>query len=287
MAYSAVTQPRPDPLRQRGHALGGRRGAQHPGAAELHEHRPGGVVEPVPGDRDRAELVVGAAVGAGLMAQTWGRPGREAGRALPRGGPTRGLERFGYFTSARITPDRPTTNGSTIQISGRRRELGPLLPGEVAARSRTRAAARCRGRPTARRRPAPAQSGRRSRTRSAARSKSRSRPAVLSKIRPKASPCRTPLTCSSPNFAKSSTPRLPSRPRRRRPAWPASRPARRTTIATRPEDQRGDHLGGDHLARCGSRVNVTIAVRWPHSLGDQQDAEHREQEALGVAVMPM
>ena len=46
------------------HALGGGGGAEHPGAAELDQHRPGGVVEPVAGDRDRAELVVGPAVGA-------------------------------------------------------------------------------------------------------------------------------------------------------------------------------------------------------------------------------
>ena len=73
MAYSAVTQPRPGALAPARHALGGRGGAQHAGAAELDQHRAGGVVEPVAGDRDRAELVVGAAVLAGSHGATLAR----------------------------------------------------------------------------------------------------------------------------------------------------------------------------------------------------------------------
>ena len=68
IAYSAVTQPRPEPLRQRGTPSDADGGAQHPGAAELDQHRAGGVVEPVAGDLDGAELVVGAAVCAGHAA---------------------------------------------------------------------------------------------------------------------------------------------------------------------------------------------------------------------------
>ena len=57
IAYSAVTQPWPAALAPARHALGERRRAQHPGAAELDEHAALGVVEPAAGDRDRAELV--------------------------------------------------------------------------------------------------------------------------------------------------------------------------------------------------------------------------------------
>ena len=57
------------------HPLGRGRRAQHAGAAELDEHRAGGVVEPVAGDRDRAELVVcrpSARAGASVMVATLG-----------------------------------------------------------------------------------------------------------------------------------------------------------------------------------------------------------------------
>src|SRR3954447_14393327 len=69
MAYSAVTQPSPEPFRQRGTPPDAEaahttrvRGAQHPGPPELHQHRARRVVEPVPGDLDRAELVVGPSI---------------------------------------------------------------------------------------------------------------------------------------------------------------------------------------------------------------------------------
>ena len=65
MAYSAVTQPRPEPLRQRGTPSEADAAQSTFGAAELDQHRAGRVVEPVAGDGDLAELVVGAAVGAG------------------------------------------------------------------------------------------------------------------------------------------------------------------------------------------------------------------------------
>ena len=44
--------------------IGGRGGTEHPGPSELDQHRPGRVVEPVPGDLDRSELVVGPSISA-------------------------------------------------------------------------------------------------------------------------------------------------------------------------------------------------------------------------------
>src|SRR3954463_1848418 len=83
MAYSAVTQPSPDPLRQRG----------TPSAAEAAQStrvlpnststEPAawssqwrGVGEPVAGDRHRSELVVGPSVSTRHTQDTrWGQPG--------------------------------------------------------------------------------------------------------------------------------------------------------------------------------------------------------------------
>ena len=57
ISYSAVTQPGALALEPARHALGERRGAQHPRPAELDEDAALGVVEPVPGDPDLARLV--------------------------------------------------------------------------------------------------------------------------------------------------------------------------------------------------------------------------------------
>ena len=85
------------------HALGGGGGAQHPGPAELDEHRAGGVVEPVAGDRDRAELVVGPAVAAraGRRGSRHGRDPSDRARAGP------GLARG---TAAAVPPGHGATS---------------------------------------------------------------------------------------------------------------------------------------------------------------------------------
>ena len=57
IAYSPVTQPRPGALAPARHALGDARRAEHPGVAELDQHRALRVDAPVPGHRHRAELV--------------------------------------------------------------------------------------------------------------------------------------------------------------------------------------------------------------------------------------
>ena len=46
------------------HVLGDARGAQHPGPAELHEHRSLGVIEPAPGQLHRAQFSDGSSVGS-------------------------------------------------------------------------------------------------------------------------------------------------------------------------------------------------------------------------------
>ena len=67
------------------HALGERGRAEHPGAAELHQDAPLGVVEPAAGDADVAELVGGAAVRARGHAVTLATRvrARSAGPARP------------------------------------------------------------------------------------------------------------------------------------------------------------------------------------------------------------
>ena len=94
IAYSAVTQPCPVPLRQRGTPSVKRRRAQHPGAAELDQHAALGVVEPAPGDPDRraagrARAAVGRA-GAAVPSATCGRrrPPTPAGRRTATRPPT-------------------------------------------------------------------------------------------------------------------------------------------------------------------------------------------------------
>ena len=126
MAYSAVTQPRPGALAPARHALGGRGGAQHPGPAELDQHRAGGVVEPVAGDRDRAELVVGPAVAArdgdrGVHGPTLARG---PDRSTLEAGPGRA-----YFTSARSTRHSPIASGSTSQMKPATDQVAPLVAG--------------------------------------------------------------------------------------------------------------------------------------------------------------
>ena len=64
IAYSAVTQPRPEPLRQRGTPSEADAAHSTRVLPNSTSTEPGRVVEPVAGDRDRAELVVGPAVAA-------------------------------------------------------------------------------------------------------------------------------------------------------------------------------------------------------------------------------
>lgn len=63
MAYSAVTQPSPEPVRQRGTPVDAE-AAQHSRAAKLDQDRACRVILPVPGDLDVTELIGGAPIGA-------------------------------------------------------------------------------------------------------------------------------------------------------------------------------------------------------------------------------
>src|SRR6476661_7352852 len=102
MAYSAVTQPSPDPLRQRG----------TPTDADAAHST---LVQPVSGDRDRAELVVLAAVFAShAMEPSDGRPTRARGRGSSdaRPGGARG-------SSVGSTAARGSAGGTSSPRSGR------------------------------------------------------------------------------------------------------------------------------------------------------------------------
>ena len=68
MEYSPVIQPRPESLRQRGTPAVNDAAHENAGAAERHEARALGVVEPPALERDGTELVGGAAVGTGHAA---------------------------------------------------------------------------------------------------------------------------------------------------------------------------------------------------------------------------
>ena len=169
------------------HALGERRRAQHPGPAELDEDAALGVVQPVAGDPDVAELVVGTAVVSGhapkaMRCHDAARPGlqlvRRAGRGqLDLAGPDRsglrtahlrvvprrqvgqhqpphspGVDRRARRAAAREVDPAPRRRGRPR----RRRPRGPASA-SVAQRAERRRRRRChRCRPACGRRPRPA-----------------------------------------------------------------------------------------------------------------------------------
>src|SRR5690606_8254871 len=96
------------------HALGGRGGTQDAGPAELDQHRAGRVIEPVPGEADRAQFVVGAAV---LPGSRTGGGARGLGHGPDPTGAPPPPRRCGYFGSDFRTRQVPTAIGTTIQIS--------------------------------------------------------------------------------------------------------------------------------------------------------------------------
>ena len=53
------------------------------------------------------------------------------------------------------------------------------------------------------------------------------------------------------------------------------------------EEQRGEHLRRDHLRAVRLEGERHHAGALAPLLGDQQDAEHRQQEALRVRITPM
>ena len=273
MAYSAVTQPRPEPLRQRG----------TPSEAEAaHSTRvrpnststePGRVVEPVAGDRDRAQLVVGAAVAArgrsrsgGSMAETLAGPATGLLHLGPQDPPEPDRQRHDQ-------PDEPGHDQVRPLLAGHRHVVERVLRGlevdpgrEVVepAPSAPRRARTARAGPTCRRRTP------------------RSRPAVLRSSAASAKP---------PSIANVCVTRNPKKPTSRRSSPPAAldqrrragcRPRRRRCAnddRRRPSGaRRRRSLASTIRIRRGSRAKVVIAVRWLHSLVTSMMPEHRQQD---------
>ena len=85
MAYSAVTQPWPVPLRQRGTPSVKRGGAQHAGVAELDEHAALGVVQPAAGDAAPARSWSGVRPSTRVAVMT-GEPRGRCGSGARQGG---------------------------------------------------------------------------------------------------------------------------------------------------------------------------------------------------------
>src|SRR5690606_38305203 len=101
------------------HALGHRCSAQHPGIAELDQHRAFGVLQPPAGHADGAELVGGAAVGSTHTAEAICRTGHRAPQRLS--GPSPGNP---PATSAPASEEEPMAQTVGEYLLQRLREWG-------------------------------------------------------------------------------------------------------------------------------------------------------------------
>ena len=141
IAYSLVTQPRPEPLRQRGTPSVTLAATSTRVLAELDQHRPFGLAQPAAAEPHRAKLVMVAPVGPRRHAAHLSRPAPSFGTVrlaarCPSGPGTPGTATRRSAAEPRPAPGRGRTTAGcgsapTAPTPARGARLGGLPAGQV------------------------------------------------------------------------------------------------------------------------------------------------------------